>query len=220
MPESSPAEVQTLIAAAFDRRGWEYEPSLGLVISAELERTGRIDPAKLAQRVSADFLYRAGTDRESVQAAIEAAVGERTLGPSQASTVLQFADNRSYEVNLGRGAQINNANLNIGDGQQINIHSSTPTPQLLAAVEALVLAGLEGEWNEDAAAELADVVNGRDDITLDDIRELTVRTVEAQAPTHGRVKGFLNDVASKTMTGVFSAGLISGLGEVLSRLIS
>ena len=214
MTESSPAELQALIAAEFDRRRWEYDPGLGQALGAEIERTGMIDPARLARQVPAEFLHRAGIDRNAVEAAISAAIGGRTLGASQTSTVLNV-DNRRYEVKLGRGAQIKNTNLNLGDGQQINVDVSVPKTELLAAVEAMVLAGVGSEWNSDAAAGLADVISARDDVTLDDIRELTVRTIQAQAPTHGRVKAFLDELAANTLGGVFGAGLIAGIGQVL-----
>jgi hypothetical protein len=71
---------------------------------------------------------------------------------------------------------------------------------------------LSGEWNPDAARELADVIDQRGDVTVHEIRELTTRVGQEEKAGSGRVKAFLADVASNGLGGALGAGIAAGLG--------
>lgn len=104
--------------------------------------------------------------------------------------------------------------MNVG-GTQVVVDVNADRGDVLAAVEALVRAGLVGEWNPAAAVELARVVDERSDVSVDDVRELTVKVVEAEKPTSARVKEFLASVATNTISGALGAGISAGLGGFL-----
>jgi hypothetical protein len=108
--------------------------------------------------------------------------------------------------------------VNVGEGVQINVDVAGDKEELLGAVEAILRAGLAGDWNADAATALASVIEGRDDLGLDDVRRITVEVVEDAQPKQGRVKALLGQIATSGVGGALGTGLSSGLGELLSQL--
>jgi hypothetical protein len=205
MTDSTPSELQRLVAGEFDRQRWEYDLTIGQTLLAEIERSGEVNAARLAERLPAEFFHRNRTSRENVVAAIERAVGGRSPKRREAAATLVFADNRRYEVKLGRGAQINN-----------NLEASKE--DVLAAVEAMLGAGLAGDWNQDAARDLAAVIESRDDLDFDDVREITAEVVRAEQPKQGRVKELLGKIATGGLGGALGTGISTGLGELIGQL--
>jgi hypothetical protein len=219
MSDASPAELQRLIAAEFDRQRWEYDLSVGEHIVAEIERAGEVIPDKLAQRLPTEFFQRNRTSRDLVAAAIRRAVGGRTPKPSEpVLSTLVFDNSRHYEVKLGKGAQITNSQLNVGEGTQINVSVQASKDDVLAAVEALLRAGLVGDWNNDAARELATVLDSRDDIGYEDVQKITAEVVRAEQPKQGRVKELLLKIASGGLGGALATGISAGAGELIPLL--
>jgi hypothetical protein len=216
MSDTTPAAMQRLLAAEFERQGWDYDLSVGRDIVEEAERRGEVDGAALAKRVSVEFLARTGASREDVADAIDSAIGGRhlTREPDQA---LVINDNR-YQVNLTGNSQINNSKLNVGDGTQINVDVNASKDNVLAAVAALLRSGLSEAWNGDAARDLASVIDGREDIGLNDVREITAEVVKADQPTQGKVKTLLGKIAVSGLGGALGTGLSAGLGELLTQL--
>ena len=218
MTDTTPSELQRLIAAEFDRRRWEYDLDVGPKLVAEIERSGGVDADQLARLLPAEFFHRNQTTRANVAGALERAVGGRTPKRGAAGATLVFADNRRYELKIGKGTQISNSPINVGTGTQFNVSLDASKTDLLGAVEAVIRAGLAGDWNADAARELADVIDGRGDIDYDDVREITAAVAKAEQPKQGRVKKFLTDIAVGGLGGTLGTGVSAGLGEVMNQL--
>lgn len=87
MTSAGLAHIQRLLAAEFERRGWEYDLSLGSAIAEEIVRTGTVDPPKLARLAPHDFLAKARTSRSAIADAIGAAVGGVELEPAGGAVV-------------------------------------------------------------------------------------------------------------------------------------
>lgn len=220
MSDATPSELQRLIAAEFDQQRWEYDLNVGDSLVAEIERTGDVVPDKLVQRLPAAFFQRNRTTRELVAAAITRAVGGRTpKRPEEpVQSTLVFDNSRHYEVTLGKGAQITNSQLNVGEGTQINVSVQASRDDVLAAVEALLRAGLAGDWNDDAARELATVLGGRDDIGYEDVQEITAEVVRTEQPRQGHVKELLWKIATSGLGGALATGISAGAGELIHLL--
>jgi hypothetical protein len=213
----TPAAMQRLLATEFERHGWDYDLSVGRDILEEAERRGEVDGTALAKRVSAEFLARNGASREDLAVAIESAIGGRQLKREAEQTTIVINDNR-YQVNLSGGSQIKSSKLNVGDGTQINVDVKASKENVLAAVEALLRSGLTETWNADAARDLASVIDEREDIDVEDVREITTEVVRAEQPKQGRVRTMLNEIAVSGLGGALSTGISSGLGELIGQL--
>lgn len=220
MSDTSPSELQRLIAAEFDRQHWEYDLSVGDSLVAEIERTGEVVPDKLVQGLPAAFFQRNRTSRELVASAIGRAVGGRTPKRPEAPAhqTLVFDNSRHYEVKLGKGAQITNSHLNVGEGTQINVSVQASKDDVLAAVEALLRAGLAGDWNVGAAHELATVIDGRGDVGYEEVQSVTAEVVQADQPKQGRVKELLLKIATSGLGGALATGISAGAGELIHQL--
>jgi len=71
-----------------------------------------------------------------------------------------------------RTRRIVNSNVNAGEGTQIVASADADKQDVLLAVETIVRAGLAGDWSEDAAKDLASVVNDRSDLDYEDVQNL------------------------------------------------
>jgi hypothetical protein len=212
---ASPTELQRRIATEFERHGWEYDLTSGSDLVRALELDPAADPHALAERVSTEFLTRNKTTREAVAEAIERAVsGFSVERPSEAASVVINANDNRYSINLGPGASIAGSAVNVG-GTQINVSVSVDKTEVLAAAEALIRAGLNGDWNSAAAQDLATVIDQRGDVTLDEIRELTTDIAKAEKLSKEHVRDFLAEVAANALGGALSVGISAGLGFIL-----
>lgn len=72
--------------------------------------------------------------------------------------------------------------------------------------------------NADAARDLASVIDEREDIDVDDVREITTDVVNAEQPQQGRVRTMLNQIAVSGLGGALSTGISLGLGELIGQL--
>lgn len=218
MTDTTPSELQRLIAAEFDRRRWEYGLDVGPKLVAEIERSGDVNANKLVRVLPPEFFHRNQTNRDIVAGAIERAVSGRTPKREAAGATLVFEDNRRYELKIGKRAHVTNSPINVGSGTQLNVSVDASKRELLGAVEAVIRAGIAGDWNADAARELADVIDGRADIDYDDVRQITAEVAKAEQPKQGRVKKFLTDIAVGGLGGALGTGISAGLGEVIHQL--
>jgi hypothetical protein len=216
MSEATPAQIQTLLAAEFDRQGWQYDLTLGPQLLAEVEKRGAVDPAALAATVPAAFLQTNRTTRDNFAAAIERAIGGRipNRGPEVATLVIE---NHTYEVNISDQAQVQDSNFNVGKGTQINVAVGGEREGVLAALKVLLRGGFGGDWNEDAAAGLANVIENRDDIAVEDVRALTAEVAEAEQPTPPRARAILEKIATAGLGGAFGTGISAALGHLLAN---
>jgi hypothetical protein len=211
----TPAEARARLAAEFEKRGWEYDLTTGRSVLGAAE-AGESDPSAVARRVPGEFLARNRVTRPEVAAVIERALQGQAVREEERPATIVIEDH-SYNVNLA-GAQLSHSNVNVGPGTQINVDASARKDDVLAAVAALVAAGLAGDWNGEAARGLATAVDARDDITVAEIQEATTEAVKAQAPRQGRVRELVERVATSGLGGVLATGISVGLGEAISHL--
>lgn len=215
MTDVTPADLRSRVAAEFDRRGWPYEPDIGKILLSGAETGDTITPAILAQRIPADYLDRNGISQAQLVAALSSVDG-LTLAPTPSTQTLILNDNR-YQVNVSGQAQINDSRINLG-GNQINISVEAPKEQVLSALRLLLAAAFAGDWNDEALAEMSQLLAGRDDISVEEIREVTAEVGAEQQADGGRVRELLDKVATGALTGVLSTGLSAGLGQLLSNM--
>jgi hypothetical protein len=214
----SSAELKRLLAAEFDRQGWEYDLTIGARLVDQIKSDGGVDGKRLAQSLPAEFFDRNRTNRDLVGLAIERAIGGFSIEDQLAAAVtINISDNR-YQVNLGPDAQITGSNLNVGDGLQINVDVNSNKDEVLTAVEAILRAGLAGGWNDDAARDLAALIDERDDVDFEDVRRVTIEVVRAEGPKRHRVKTLLGQIATGGLGGALGTGMSTGLGELISQL--
>jgi hypothetical protein len=220
MSDASPSELRRLIAAEFDRQRWEYDLSIGDSIVAEIARAGEVAPERLAERIPAEFFQRNRTSRELVADAIGRAVGGRTPKRTEepAHRTLVFDNSRHYDVKIGKGAQITNSPLNVGEGTQTNVSVQASRDDVLSAVEALLLGGLVGDWNDGAAHDLAGVIDRRDDVSYEDVQEITAAVIQTEQPKQGRVKELMTKIAVGGFGGALATGISAGAGELIHQL--
>lgn len=217
MTGTPPAELQRLLAAEFDRQGWEYDLEVGRQLVAGIEQRGGVDGAALAQALPSSFFARSGTTREAVAKALERVVGGRTVATEARPTVITIVDKR-YQVNLAAGSRIDNSQLNVGGGTQLNVQVDAKKDTVLTAIGVLLRAGLTGSWDADAAADLAAVIDSRQDIDVEDVREITTTVVKAEQPRRGPAKDLLTTIAASGLGGALATGISAGMGEVIAQL--
>jgi ribosome-associated translation inhibitor RaiA len=131
--------------------------TVGADVVAEAERRGVVEPAVLATRVSSTWLAQNAATREQVTAAIDRAIGGRVVRLHERTPVTLVINDNRHQLNMGAGAQIADSQVNVS-GTQINVRAEAPKEDVMAAVAALVRAGLNDDWNPNAARALAEVV--------------------------------------------------------------
>lgn len=206
------AELQRRLATEFEQQGWPYEHAFAPALFEHMERLGTADGATLAQHVSADFLDRHRITREHMGRVLDKAIGGQTLErDAPTATTLVFTDNR-YSIQIGDHSPITNSTLNTGN--QITVQASASKDDLLAAVSALVLGGLSDDWNDDAAQQLAQVIDGRDDITIEDVRDAARDAAEAAQAEPTKVKALLTRISVGATSGALGTGIVAALGAL------
>lgn len=216
MSDATPAEMQTLLAAEFDRQGWQYDLGIGPALLAQVEKRGAVDAQVLAGSVPATFLQINRTTRENLAAAIERAIGGRILAPQQEVATLVIEDH-SHHVTISGHAQVQGSNLNLGKGTQINVSVGGERKDVLAALAALLRGGFSGDWNDNAAAGLAKVIQDREDISLDDVRATTAEVVEVEQPSPSRAREMVERIATAGIGGAFGTGISAVLGQLIAN---
>lgn len=215
---ATPAELQRSIAAAFDAQGWEYDLSVGPLLVEAAKRGGEADPVKLARTLPKTFFDRNRVSRDAVAAVLERAVGGHKVEEEAAVSPTIVIGGNNYQLNVGAGASIVDSNVNLGEGTQINVTSDGDKEDVLLAVEAIVRAGLLGDWSDNAGNDLASLVAGRTDLTYEDVQAVALEVAKKEQPTKERVKGFLARIAASGISGALATGLTAGLGEAIHLL--
>lgn len=216
MTDATPGMMRRLLAEEFDRRGWAYEPSVVSGIVEAIEWCGEVEPERLAQKVPLLFLERNHASRDTVVRAIQQTLGGVSPTSAEMAAMLIINDQR-YSLNMAADAQITGGNVNIGS-TQINLQNNASKEEMLAAVGALVRAGLNDGWNSDAATALAGAIEARNDIAFEDVQRVSIKAVEEQEPTQGRAKELLAKVAVSGAGGALATGISAGVGELLHLL--
>jgi hypothetical protein len=202
--------MQRLLASEFERHGWTYDLNVAPAILNEVERAGIVDPERLATKVPAEYIERVGATRADLVDAIACAIGGLELKVETQNT-LTINDNR-YSINVAAGAQITRSTLN--SGSQVSIQGESPKDDILDAVATLVTAGLGGEWNVEAADDLAQLVAARVDITPEEIQRRTLAAATASGADAGQVKELLREIAAGTISGVLGTWIVAALGTL------
>lgn len=111
MNEPKAALVQRLIAAEFERRGWEYDLNVGRQLAEAIEVGSHRDASSLAKLVPRDFLAKARASRSEVTAAVtrvlelEAQSQRGMLRPASGMRVLFVAAGPEDEARLRLDAE-------------------------------------------------------------------------------------------------------------------
>jgi hypothetical protein len=111
---------------------------------------------------------------------------------------------------MGPGAQIVNSQVNVS-GTQINVRADSPKEDVMAGVAALVRAGLNGDWNTDAARELGAVIDAREDVGLADVEGTVAEVVAEESPDPGRAKRMLQSITEQGLGGALAVGIVKAL---------
>jgi hypothetical protein len=216
--EATSAQLQARLATEFENRGWEYDMTVGTDLIGEAERRGEVDPAELAAKVSNTWLARNSATRDEVAAAIERAIGGYVPRAAEGAPVtLIFQSDNRYQLNMGAGAQITGSQVNVG-GTQINLRVDSPKEDVMAGVAELVRAGLREDWNSDAARELTEILEARDDVTLDDVESVVKDVIAEGSPDPERAKGMIRQIAESGLGGALAVGIVKAVGLALGAL--
>lgn len=213
----SPSGLLRLVAAEFDRRGWEYDLTIGQTILDDIERVGYADPPSIAQRLPGSFYRRQGTTREVLESVIARTIGHFRLESRDASSqVTVVTDNRSYKVSITGSAS--DTNINLGDGRQANVTISADKSEILLAVETLIVGALSDGLDADLARELANTIQLRDDVTAADVHEVALAAVVAKLPKRHAAIQLARDIVAAGLGGALGTGIASAIAEVIGSL--
>jgi hypothetical protein len=218
MTEATPAGLQRLIATTFDAQGWEYDLSVGSQLVEAIQKQGGVDSAKLVRILPAAFFERNRVSKDLVSKVIERAIGGITLKEEGRVVTTIVIGGNNYQLNVGAGASIVNSNLNVGEGTQIVATADADKQDVLLAVEAIVRAGLAGDWNDEAAKELAALVDSRSDLDYEDVQKVAAEVVKAEQPDKQRVKDLLTRIATSGLAGALATGITTGVGQAITHL--
>lgn len=215
MSEATRTDLQRALADEFGRRGWEYDMAVGEDIVGGLERSGSVDARALAVHVSSTWIEKNRATRDQVANAIERAIAGHTVARDEAAAVTLNIDNRSYSLTMESGSRISGSQVNLG-GTQINVRADGPKEDVLAGVAALIKAGLQGDWNPDAARELATAIEARDDIGFHDVEAVATEVADAaDSPDRGRIRTMLASIAQDGIGGALGTGIVAGISWLL-----
>lgn len=218
MTAATPAELQRLIAATFNSQGWEYDLTVGPQLVEAMRERGHVDAKQLVRALPATFFERNRVSKDLVATAIERAIGDRTLEEEARVPTTIVIGGNNYQMNIGERASVIDSNLNVGEGAQIIASAAADKQDVLLAVEAIVRAGLAGEWNEEAAEDLATVISDRSDLDYEDVQRVASEVMKAERPTKLRAKELLARIAASGLGGALATGLTAGLGEAIRYL--
>src|SRR6201991_358055 len=181
MVSLTPGQMRNRLAAELDRSGYDYDAPIISAIVETITSDGAVQPARLAQVVTSTYLTRNGTSRQEIAALIARALGASQPKPEPAPVSISIREgDTNYNLQLSDHAQV--GSLNVGPGTQIVVDAGADRDTVLAAVVALVQAGLRDEWDAATAGALASRVDERDDISMTDIQTATVETMTAEQP--------------------------------------
>ncbi|HVV58304.1 MAG TPA: hypothetical protein VHC45_08065 [Gaiellaceae bacterium] len=206
------------MAIAFDAQGWQYDMSVGPMLVEVAKSGAQTDGSKLAQALPRTFFDRNRVTRDAVASVLARAVGGRTVEEEVAMPATIVIGGNNYQLNMGAGASIVNSNVNLGEGSQISVTSGGDKQEVLLAVEAIVRAGLAGDWSDDAAKDLASLIAGRADLRYEDVQAVALEVARREQPTKERLKGFLARIAASGISGALATGLTAGLAEAMHLL--
>jgi hypothetical protein len=214
------AQIETLLAAEFDRQGWEWGLDIGRTLLDGVEPLGQIDGEALAARIPADFLQRNRTTRQNVASAINRAARGLSVasGSRQDSVQITIQSGDTYNVSFGANANLQNSPFNIGPGRQLQIDSSSTSEDLATALGALVAAGLAGEWDEQAARAIGGSIEDQQKISLEEARAAVLEAGRDVAPDPSAVRGFIEKVAVSGLGSFLSTAMSLGLTDLLHLL--
>jgi hypothetical protein len=218
MSGATPAELQRMIAAAFNSQGWEYDLAVAPQLINAIRKQKGVDAIRLVAILPAVFFERNRVSKDVVAAVMERALGGKTLEEEASVPTTIVIGGKNYQLNVGDGASIVNSNVNVGEGAQIVATTDADKQDVLLAVEAIVRAGLSGDWNDDAAKELAALVDSRSDLDYEDVQKVAAQVVNAEQPNKQRVKDLLTRIATSGLAGALATGITAGVGEAITHL--
>jgi hypothetical protein len=220
MTQLTPAHFESLLAAEFDRQGWQYELGLGKNLVVAAVDHGSVDGAKLSALVASGFFSRNGATPEHLAAAIDRVAGGAQIATEVAAPSIQITvqSGDSYTVDIGAGANFQNSPLNIGPGNQLQINSQSTSDELTTALGALVAAGLGGEWDEKAARAIGASIEEQGKLSLEEAKAAVLEAGKEVGPEPSRIREFTEKVAVSGLGSFLTTAISLGLGDLLHLL--
>jgi hypothetical protein len=209
------AELQRQLSDAFAGQGWPYEAIVRERVLGRIDQTGGASGDELASCVPTDYLSRHGITHGQMARVLDLAVGGEGLVPdvsNTGTTVINFEDH-SHSIDIGDNANIANSTFNTGT--HITAGPETSHEDVMGAIAVLVRAGLAGEWNAPAAADLAKVVEARSDVSFDDVHRTAVSATKDVDVEPGKAKALLAKISTGAASGLLSTGIAAALGLLL-----
>jgi hypothetical protein len=212
--------MRNRLASEWEVMGWEWDLQVGGYLLDQLVVGSPVSPAVMAEALPSSYLSRYRTDRQTVQEAIERAIGDEVLDEEQRGpapiTLVVHGDN--YTVSFGDNATFEGSPLNIGPGTQLNLDSSSDVDELLRAIGILVTSGLGGQWDSRAALAVEKLVKEHGGLTVENVRSAVIEAGEAAGADAGRIQELTEKVAVSGLGSFLSVALSSGLADLLHQL--
>lgn len=211
------ARMRSRLASEWEAMGWEWDLQIGGLILDRISEVGTVDPNALAAVLPSSYLARYGASREELASSIDRAIGGETLEVenSEQATIAVTVFGDSYTLNVGESARIEHSTFNVGRGTQINIDASADRNELLNALRALIISGLAGQWDEQAARAIGKAVEQQGVLSLDDVRDTVMETGREAGSDTGRIQSLMEKVAVGGLGSFLATGLASGLTDLL-----
>jgi hypothetical protein len=221
LEKTSPQALLRAIVDEFDERGWRYVEGLPALIVSRAEESGSLDAAAAAQLADSKFLARNQTDRPGLEAALEKAFAGRELVPASSPA------NIKQEItinNYGTIGDISQVGQQIGQqiAQQITLNLDSPKEAVLENVAGLVRQALDTDLPEADLAELAGLVEARDDIGQGDVETVVgevVAEVQPEASKLERLRERLKAGAGQVATSATTSLVVQGILAVLEKAL-
>jgi hypothetical protein len=208
-------ELQSRLASEFSRRGWEWDLVEGKNVIEAFASDGVRDPSQLAKRVSATYRQRVDASNADIAEAVEAAFsGVRGVKEYTGRTTVVINDH-SHSLHIGAGATVNARDIVQGD--KIEVDASVDRDVVLGVITELVRGGFAGEWNTDAAHDLANVLDERKDIDVDDVARVTTEVAKEERPSPGALTQMSQDIASSGLGGALAVGITQAIGALANN---
>jgi hypothetical protein len=213
MSEVTFSELQTELAAEFDRQGWEYDLSFAPSLATAACRSGTVVAESLAALAPPEFLHHNQTDRQNLAAAIERVAGGLTvISDNPPTSIAVKVEGDIYTLKFGDKAHLEN--VNIGPGNQLSIDSGSSNDDLLTAIGVLITSGLNDDWDDIAARAVGTAVEEQGNLTVDEVREAVIEAGKDTGVKPSKVKELTEKVAVSGVGGFMATALTSGLGDL------
>jgi hypothetical protein len=195
-----------VVAAEFDRRGWEDHEELALAIATQADRNGGLDASASSHLAGDRFLRDNRVNRGVLRSALEHVFSGRVLAPEQ-QVGPTYVD---QSVKIGDNNMISGS-INAG-GNQIALTENSPPGEILGALTKFVSAGVEQGFSP-SELELLDRLAAVHDIDPQRLED-AVRAGVSANPAPGRLAKFRDAVMTSAASGLAVQAIIAVVGAL------